>query len=321
MFLSEQSFQLFLRDVCAMANQPKTGTIEFLFREYIKIIEHMGVGNDAPDEDSAYYDRISVLAITAGRILAAPPHLRLSDLEVAKKRAGLLPEPIDVPVEAAPDSTDRVESVLEQTPVSPQHTETVESESLHEQVVCDDIETPLPPQEEPPTLEEPIAPYSEGTQVHDQNAILDMHVPVADFECKFEVRRRRGCNRHIKQHVATSSNKFADFKLPDDAATEKIARRATAARLLDDRYKKRLPPGVKLNTSDTAVVKCYKMLDKLIYDHQLQRIPESILSGTLLERRFNMSYGVFLLLMRHGNAISSWRPRVKLKQAVSVLLN
>lgn len=306
MFLSESGFKLFLRDVCAMANCQPTGEIEYLFREYVKLIEYMGVGSDAPDEDSAYYDRIQVLALTAGRILAAPQHHRMSDLRIAQKRAGMVLEDEGTVTQTAVTEElqlkeDTVE-ILEIQPI-PIHTALVVEECAEEV-----IENP------------PVEPsYCEGAQVHDRNLVMDKFLPVADFTVSFETKRRRGSLKKIRCHTATSGNKFLE-QLPQDQRVH-YAFRSSSARVEDPNFKKdRLPHRIRV-VSGTQVLDGVKDLEECMYEDQLKRIPERVIANELDKTKLTLSAGEYMLLLRYGTYASRVRPRVKFKQALSVILN
>lgn len=302
-FLSERGFDLFIRDVCAMANEPRTGTIEFLFRQYVSLIEHMGVGEDADNEEDAYMDCMQVLALTCGRVFAAPKHLRLSDLNVALGKAGLPPASLEPTPKTSANKMPHRLSFAQ--PV--------------EEVILDEVSTEL-------IIEDPelhiAESYVEGTQMHEANKFLDEVVPVAEFTEEWEVRRRRGANRHIKKLKAVSANKFV---IPDSTprpALNRLAKAAISTRLMDDKSRKRLPSvKVRCAMKPAYLEEVIIGLDRMIYEHGVKSIPHRIINNSLDTVKTGLSRGEFDILLRHCNAVSSWKPRVKMKQAITLLLN
>lgn len=305
MFISEHSFRLFLRDVCAMANVALTGEIEYLFREYIKLIEFIGVGDDAPDEDTAFYERMSMLALTSGKVLAAPAHLRLQDLNSARMKVGF--PTIPIPDETLPQEVDAPEEV---TPPIGDGVPEAESQ-------CDTDPCPEEPTDEGSSAEE--APYIDGTQMHDNNIIMDMYLPVAEFKEQYSVKQRKGSKKIVRQLKAVSRNKFREFD--DNPDWKKLSGDITMARLGEDAYKKRrLLRGAKTIHTGANVVDGIKQLDGFLHRRAVERIPLAIIRDGLPNIKTCLTKGEQLILMRYGTYVPRWRPNVKFKRAMALLL-
>lgn len=304
MFISEHSFRLFLRDVCAMANVALTGEIEYLFREYIKLIEFIGVGDDAPDEDTAFYERMSMLALTSGKVLAAPAHLRLQDLDSARMKVGFptiqipdetLPQEVDVSDKVAPPVGDDAPEIESQCDTDPCPEELTSDSSAEE------------------------APYVDGTQMHDNNIIMDMYLPVAEFEEQYSVKQRKGSKKIVRQLKAVSRNKFREFD--DNPDWKKLSGDITMARLSEDAYKKRrLLRGAKIIHTGANVIDGIKQLDSFLHRRAVKRIPLAIIRDELPNIKTCLTKGEQLILMRYGMYVPRWRPNVKFKRAMALLL-
>lgn len=299
MFQSEHGFRLFLRDVCAMANVALTGEIEYIFREYVKLIEFIGVGDDAPDDDTAYFERINMLALTAGKILAAPAHLRMQDLERARAKVGF-------PLAPIPDETPQV--VEAQVP---------EMDSVQQCQLETDPCPEEPEQTDAPIIEDP--PYIEGTQMHHNNIIMDMHLPVAEFEEQYSVKQRKGSKKLVRQLKCTSTNKFKESDVDPD--WKKLSGRITLSRMGEDSYKKRrLLRGAKKIHTGADVVDGINQLNSYLYNRAVKNIPHALATDRLPYIKTCLTKGEQLILMRYGTYAPRWRPNVKFKRAMALLL-
>lgn len=281
-----------------MANVALTGEIEYIFREYVKLIEFIGVGDDAPDEDTAYYERINMLALTAGKILSAPAQLRMQDLERARAKVGF-------PLAPIPDET-------------PQNVDISDPVGAEQQ--SQPIADPCP--EEPDQLEvPPVAedPYIEGTQMHNNNIMMDMHLPVAEFEEQYSVKQRKGTKKIVRQLKCVTTNKFKEYDVNPD--WKKLSGRITLARMGEDSYKKRrLLRGAKKIHTGANVVDGINQLNERLYTRAVRDIPHALATDGLPYIKTCLSKGEQLILMRYGTYAPRWRPNVKFKRAMALLL-
>lgn len=297
MFISEASLKCFLRDVCALANVPLTGKVEYHVREIIKLIEFMGVGTDADNEDDAFMDRMSCLALHTSRLLRSAPDTWDDHLAYCQRQAGYTTTP-PAPKEVQP-------ATVVTTPAVEEITDGPQPEA-------EDIE--------PPKTADSC--YSEG---HGQECSEDEFLPLTTWDTQFVDKRRRGKIRKVKRRIATGPNRFlippteatrqairnAEYRLEDNIRFENTCKSRISASL-GGRYE---PTSIESHLSDNL-----RTLED-IYIHRQQRDVIDLLvhdsSGFI-----GFSDGDLTLLARTGRMGSRrWRPSVKMKAYLTNLLN
>lgn len=297
MFISEASLKCFLRDVCALANIPLTGKVEYHVREIIKLIEFMGVGTDADNEDDAFMDRMSCLALHTSRLLRSAPDTWDSHLAYCQRQAGYTITP------PAPEEVQPVTIVL------PPGAEEI-------------IDDPQPEVEDIDLPKTTDGCYSEG---HGQECSEDEFLPLTTWETHFVDKRRRGKIRKIKRRVATGPNRFS---IPPTEATRQAIRNAEyrleESIRCDNLCKSRISASLGGHYEPTSI-ESY-LSDNLrvledVYIHRQQRDVTSTLVHNSSEF-IGLSDGDFTLLARTGRMGSRrWRPSVKMKAYLTNLLN
>lgn len=304
MFMSERGFHLFLRDVCAMANYPVTSEVEYLLREYIKIIEF--TYTEDVDEDTAYFEQAQLLSFSASRIFTTDRKHWHSDLLVMKRRVGY-------PLEEEPSS----EEVCEDVP----------------QVIEEPAPTPevLPPAElwkvEQHTL--PLCnadDFNEGTHIHDEMMVADLVTPIAgtsdDFTPTVMTVKRKGRKKKIKKYVRRSqANEFLNrITSLDNEPARKILSNCDHAYYGSDFHRQSLPRRAPESRYKDVIIDNARILEDQFVWAQSKKVVDYCLYDKPPDIGLNLAV-LRLNIRRIAQLGSRWKPSVKFKTISTLLLN
>lgn len=308
MFMSERGFHLFLRDVCAMANYPVTSEVEYLLREYVKIIEF--TYDEDVDEDTAYFERAQLLSFSASRIFTTDRKHWHSDLLVMKRRVGY-------PLEEESSS----EEVCEDVPV-------VETTLIEEAAPVPEV---LPPgelwkieQHTLPTCDTDT--FNEGTAIHDELMVADLVTPIAgtldDFTPTVTVVKRKGRKKKIKKYVRRSqTNEFLSrITGPDDPPAVRILSNCDHTYYLSDFHRQTLPRRAPESRCKDVIIDNARELESQFVMAQSKRVVDYCLYDKPPDIGLNLAV-LRLNIRRIAQLGSRWKPSVKFKTISTLLLN
>lgn len=306
MFISDKHLSRFTRDICAMANIQPSGELECVLRGFCEIIEFLQIGDDAESADAAFYDQMSMLAMTATKLVHADPSDWTNELQRARVRAGMHDGDTANTIPVPPKED--IPNAEPSPPVDDEHSDefVIEEECLHvveEQLITD---------------------YSEGTQIHDMNEVLDSVVPVATWDVKFIRKPRRGKKRLIKKYVKTDSSSFDKCTTVDKSDDIHSVRRKESTRC---RYDYGVEPYVGTgNLEDRRVFPHYtthnlQQLEDALCEIQRRNILPHILQGDIHNCKIGFDTATIKLILRHCSMSSKRKPSVKMKRYLSILFN
>lgn len=310
--MSERGFHLFLRDVCAMANYPVTSEVEYLLREYVKIIEF--TYNEDVDEDTAYFEQAQLLSFSASRIFTTDRKHWHSDLLVMKRRVGY---PLD---EIIPN-----EEVCEEPPTQ------VEEQHAPIPVVPDLPPEPLPPSDlwlvEQHTLPEcDTDSFNEGTLIHDEMMVADLVTPIAgtddDFSPTVTVVRRKGRKKKIKKYVRRSqTNEFLNrITCIEDAPAHRVLTNCDHSYYHSDFHRQSLPRRAPEGRCKDVIIDNARILENQFVMAQSKRVVDYLLFDKPPDIGLNLAV-LRLNIRRIAQLCSRWKPSVKFKMLSTLLLN
>lgn len=305
--MSERGFHLFLRDVCAMANYPVTSEVEYLLREYIKIIEF--TYNEDVDEDTAYFEQAQLLSFSASRIFTTDRKHWHSDLLVMKRRVGY-------PLEEESTS----EEVCQDVP-----------EPQEQEAPIPEVPEVLPPAElwkvEQHTLPEcDTDKFNEGTAIHEEMMVADLVTPIAgtpdDFTPTVTVVKRKGRKKKIKKYVRlTDTNEFLSrITSLEDKPAAKVLANCDHAYYLSDFHRQSLPRRVPGCRYRDVIIDNTRVLEDQFVQAQSKRILDYCLDGKPPNIGLNLAV-LRLHIRRIAQLGSRWKPSAKFKTLSTLLLN
>lgn len=310
MFISDKHLSRFTRDICAMANIQPSGELECVLRGYCDIIEFLQIGDDAESADAAFYDQMSMLAMTATRVVHAESSSWMPELQRARSRAGMQsdaqqPDPVIIPP--------LVESSIH-VPVSPVEDSPLEDvpEFAVEEECINVVEESL------------ITNYSEGTQIHEAMQPCDSIVPVATWDIKYIRKPRRGKKRIIKKFVKTDKSSFDEYTTVDQSDDIHSVRHKESTRL---KYDYGVEPFIGTgNLQDRRVFPHYtthniRELERALCEVQERNVLQHVLQKDIHNCRIGIDTATVKLLLRHCSMDSKRKPSVKMKRYLSILFN
>lgn len=302
--MSERGFHLFLRDVCAMANYPVTSEVEYLLREYIKIIEF--TYTEDVDEDTAYFEQAQLLSFSASRIFTTDRKHWHSDLLVMKRRVGY---PLEEELSSEEVCTDTPNIIEELAP----------------------IPEDLPPAElwqvEQHTLPEcNTDSFNEGTHIHDEMMVADLVTPIAgspdDFTPTVTTVKRKGRKKKIKKFVRKiQTNEFLNrITSLDDEPASKILSNCDHAYYQSEFHRQSLPRRAPESRYKDVIIDNARILEDQFVMAQSKRIVDYCLYDKPPDIGLNLAV-LRLNVRRIAQLGSRWKPSVKFKTISTLLLN
>lgn len=321
--MSERGFHLFLRDVCAMANYPVTSEIEYLLREYIKIIEF--TYNEDVDEDTAYFEQAQLLSFSASRIFTTDRKHWHSDLLVMKRRVGY-------PLEEEQSSEEICKDVPEPAEASAPTLEVSVEQHLSKPAE-EFAPTPevLPPQDlwmvEQHTLPEcDTDKFNEGTAIHEDLMVADLVTPIAgsndDFTATVTSVKRRGRKRKIKKFVRTvQTNEFLErIDSIDRPPAARVLANCDHPYYLSDHHRRSLPRRAPESRCRDVIIDNARILEDQFVQAQARRLIDYCLYDKPPDIGLNLAV-LRLHVRRIAQLGSRWKPSAKFKTISTLLLN
>lgn len=310
MFISDKHLSRFTRDICAMANIQPSGELECVLRGFCDIIEFLQIGDDAESADAAFYDQMSMLAMTATKIIHADPSSWMSELQRARSRAGMQSEAPELDPEVIPPEVEPP-NLVPVLPVEDSPLEDVPQFAVEEECI-NVVEESL------------ITNYSEGTQIHEAMQLSDSVVPVATWDIKYIRKPRRGKKRIIKKFVKTDKSSFDEYTTVDQSDDIRSVRHKESTRL---KYDYGVEPFVGTgDLPDRRVFPHYtthniRALEHTLLGVQERNILQHVLQNDIHNCRVGMDTATVRLLLRHCSMDSKRKPSVKMKRYLSILFN